>query len=404
MKYEWLLALLIALSPVAAAGLELDAIRYDPTVIASGDEVDIIVQFHHEVTGATLDRVNNPDYAFSVRLEPDDDISRDYVQILDATGDDVRGMVLTGGYYNKRFRVKIDSDAPAANYEFRLTGIWEYQGQELEDSQFLRFQMPVKKQGIVLGLGTQQSTPADVRPGDAYVNLQTVIYNSGEKRASDVEIQVFSPEGITPSYSNNNRIYISDVMPGESALADIYIDVNEDVEPGVYDLVYEVLYRDEDRNEFAEELEAALYVRERPDLQVETTFSQGTIRGEGVIEALITNTGTEEAEFIDARLLLDSAQPFTAQRRSEYIGTLAPGESSPVRFTVDVHRDAELREYDLTLILRAKGDTDKGNDNIYSYNRNVRLNIDEDAPNTFLYVGAGIFAALIIFGLWRKLR
>ena len=44
---------------------------------------------------------------------PDDAISQNYLTIQDPLGDDIKGAVFSGGFYNKRFRVKVDSDAPA---------------------------------------------------------------------------------------------------------------------------------------------------------------------------------------------------------------------------------------------------------------------------------------------------
>ena len=71
--------------------LVLDTIQFDPAIIAAGDEVDIVVQFHHDTSSLERQWVGNEDYTFAVMLESDDSLTKNYVTLQDAEGDDLRG-------------------------------------------------------------------------------------------------------------------------------------------------------------------------------------------------------------------------------------------------------------------------------------------------------------------------
>ena len=396
--------LLIILSAVSMADLQLDNIQFDPAIIASGDEVDIVIQYHDSGT-SKMDKAGNRDYTFDVRIEPDDTLTKEYVTIQDAEGDDVQGFIFKGEYYNKRFRVKVNNNAPAGNYEFKLTGQWYYKGVIEGSSQYLRFKMPVKKEGIVIDIATLETIPSEVRPGDNYVKIEAQVENTGQKDAKAVEINLLLPDGLKSSYTNNNRIWVGLVNAGESKKMTFFVDLDEHAEPKSYTLQAHFSYMDLDDNIYQKTVSIPFLVKTRPYLEVVSFEGKGRAGSQGTLRIILKNTGTESAEAVDVRILKQSSQPFSFDVRSDYIGELEPGEEGTAIFPIDVTRDAAIKDHDFKVLIRAKGDSDEGDDTIYTFNRRATFTVSGVAPNKLLWagiIGVILIGIVIILNIRRK--
>jgi len=397
--------LVVALLPGASAVLKLDSIQFDPAIIAAGDEVDIVVQYHHESVEEE-NMIGNTDYTFKVLLEPDDTLTKDYVIVQDAEGDDVAGSIYTSGYYNKRFRVKVMNNAPAGNYEFKLSGRWFKDGEPLDTYQYVRFMMPVKKEGIILNIASLDTLPAEVRPGDNYVEVSAMVENVGEKDAKSVEITLDTPEGIDASYTSNNRIWSGRVNAGESKPATFFVDLDEAAGSGVYDIEFQMKYMDIDNNQYSKTIKLPFLVKSRPYIEVAKSEGEGLAGGDGKLYITVKNTGEESAEAVDVRIIKQNSQPFTMDVRSDYIGELEPGEEGLAVFDLGIDRDAEAKEYYFKVLVRSKGDSDEGDDNIYTYNRRAEFDVTGQAPNNLRNYGvaaaAGVVVLIGVNAIWRK--
>ncbi len=390
-----LFAVALVAIPSASAGLALDQITFDPAIIAAGDTVDIVIQYRDNAVPDDDSRIGDPDYTFRVRIAPDDELTRDYVTIEDAQGDNTHGSVLRGAYYSKRFRVRVDTDAPAGSYEFRLIGQWYKNGAPEGGEQSVRFQMPVKREGIILDVASLTTLPLEVRPGDNYVEIHTFLENVGEKDAKFVEVVLESPEGIEPSYSDNNRVWAGRVNSGEQKETVFSLDLDEDLKPGVHMIRYQLSYMDVDDNMYSKSIELPLRVKGRPYLEVVSSKGTAYAGSNGQLQVVIKNTGSESAESVDVRIIKQNAQPFSIDVRSDYIGELETGEEGTAIFEIDVSPDAAIKEHDLKLLIRSKGDSDEGDDTIYTYNRRAAFTVDGKAPNKLLWTG-GIAGAIIV--------
>ena len=393
-----MLFVLLGSIATAQAGLELRSISYDPPIIVSGDEVDIVIQYQDTAVPDNDGRVGDSTYTFHVRLEPDDSLTEGYVTIQDSVGDTTHGSELQGAMYNRVFRIKIDDDAPAGNYEFRLVGQWYKDGAPEGGEQFVRFRMPVKREGIILGISTIETVPAQVRPGDNYVKITGYLDNSGEKRAKSIEVTMETPEGIDASYSNNNRVWAGSLAAGEQKVVNFYVDVDEDADPGVRQLDYRLHYMDVDDNRYSKTITLPLLIKERSYIEVLENTAEGLAGGDVQLRVRVKNTGQQSAEAVDVRIIKQNSQPFTVDVRSDYIGELEPGEEGVAVFDIGVRRDAELKEHDLKLLIRAKGDSEEGDDTIYTYNRRATIHVTDEAPNYLLGFGlAGAALAGAVF-------
>ncbi len=389
---------LIALGGVsnASAVLKMDSIQFDPAIVAAGDEVDIIIQYHTTVSIEEEDKVDNANYTYKVTLEPDDDLARDYVTFIDAEGDDLHGRVYSGDYYNKVFRIKVANNAPAGNYEFKLSGRWYYNGEPEPTSNYIKFKMPVKKEGIVLNVASIVTIPSEVRPGDNFVEMKAYVENSGEKDAKAVELRLVLPEGLTSSYTNNNRLWIGRVNAGEQKEATFFIDVDDDIEPQTYDIRYLMQYADIDNNNYQKSETIQFLVKERPYLVITNCSGAGLAGSSGKLRITVKNVGTESAESVDVRLIKQNSQPFSFDVRSDYIGELEPGEEGVAIFDIDIDREAEVKNYSFKLIIRSAGDSDEGDDNIYTYNRRATFKVTGKTPNTLKDAGLALLVLVVI--------
>lgn len=388
-------ALLVVVSPIASAELQLDTIQFDPAIISSGDEVDIVVQFHQSVGAQDDNRLGNPAYTFNVFLSPDDDMVKKYITVLDSEGDDFRGMILSKGTYNKRFRVKVNADAPAGSYEFKLSGQWYFNSVPEGGSQFIRFMMPVKRQGIALSVSNLISLPEKIRSGDKEILLKAEISNSGEKTAKNVRLSITYPNKISSSYTNNNQLTLGVIEAGEKRDVQLYIDTDNALKSGVYQIGYTLSYEDTDNNAYTSRASFPIVIHKKPHVVVSKVEGGGFAGGNAQLKVTLTNTGDGVADATDARIIKQSSQPFEMDVRSDYVGQLNPNESAIALFTLHILPDAEIKDHRLTLLIRAKGDAEEGDENIYTFTESATLNVKGKLPNRYPWY-AVIFSAIVL--------
>lgn len=389
------LTIAIFVVPVVNASLVLDRIQFDPAIITAGDEVDIIIYYHDDATSENDNKIGNPDYSFKTWIEPDDTVSEDHILILDAEGDNLYGTVYSGQQYNKKFRVKILSNAPSGSYEMKLLGQWYKEGVPFGSIMSVKFEMNVKKEGIILNIASLETVPSEIRPGDNYVKILTRIENVGSKDAKAIELDVTTPTGITASYSNNNRVWIGRLNAGESKEFTTFIDVEENITPGLYYVKYDYTYSDLDDNKYTKDQLIPLRIKESPYLEIVDVKGEGAAGTKTKLYVTVKNTGTESAELVDVRIMKQSVQPFAVDVRSDYIGELAPGEEGTAVFEINILSEAAVKEHDLKVLIRAKGDSDEGDDNIYTFIRNASINVTP-AKNTKLTYAIGIVVVALI--------
>ena len=397
------IVLLGILIPSSFAALSLDDVQFDPVIISAGDTVDVIVQYHDEFLDDNSPKENNPEYTFKIRIDTDDTLSSKYVTIFDEYGERDGNIVFEGKYYNDVFRVKVAYDAPAGDYRMKLVGQWYRNGAKVGGPQVIKFFMPVKKEGIVLDVSNIVTLPSEVRPGDNFVKLIANIENVGQKDAKSVEINLNMPEGISASYTNNNRIWAGRLNAGESKEVTFFVDLDDDLESGVKNLGYTFNYLDIDDNSYVETGDLPFLVKKRPDLEI--TKSEGVVKAgdSGILKIHVKNVGEESAEAVDVRLLLQNSQPFNLDIRSDYIGELQPGEEGVAIFKIDANSDASEKKHSIKVSIRSKGDSDEGDDNIYTYSRRAELVVKGKATNYLFYIGVGLLIIVsIIFVLKRK--
>ena len=408
------IALFLLSVNMVSANIEVEGISFDPAIIAAGDEVDITVNFREFVSPGSSSNIeaNEPEYSLNVFLEPSDTISEKHITILDAEGDSNIGHLFASGVWKKTFRVKVNNDAVPANYELKLRFQYEKNGVPEDASLVHKFILPVKHEGIVLGIANIVTDPSAVRPGDDFVEITTYVENSGSKSAKSIEAKLSIPDGLEHSYSDNNRKWVGALSPNESKQLSFFINIDENADSEQFALDLDLNYEDLDNNDYIKKLSFPLLVKERPNIEVVDVKGDGKAGSKITLEVTLKNIGTEDAEAVDARIIKQSSQPFSFDLRSNYVGELKVGETGKAIFTINIDKEAEQKEHSLKLLIRAKGDSDKGNNDIYTFNRRAIVNVDGKKVNPVVgmvvgvqdngankVVGIGIILAIVVAGL-----
>lgn len=396
-------ALLIIVAPVSAT-VVLDSTSTDPAVIGSGDEVLLSVNFHDDGE-QRYDKVNDGTFLLDTWLEPGDTASERYVTILDGNGDRSIGHLFYGQAWTKTFRIKFDNDAPAGTYQFKTMFQYMKDGVPYGSPITEYLTLQVSKQGVIMGLANIVTSPTRVQPGDDYVAITAYLENAGRKDAKMTEFTLDLPEGFTASYANNNRYWAGYVAASEQEELTAYVDVADAVTAGVYEFVAHISYADIDDNIYETQVIFPLRVQDKPVLNVVESSGELLAGGKGELRVSVRNDGTETAENVDVRLIKESDQPFDLDARSDYIGTLLPGEEGVAVFPLSARSGATVKEHSFTVTLRAKGDSDRGDDDIYVFSDRATLTVSGAAPNYLLWVGLVVLALIvlgILFGIGRK--
>ncbi|PLW79374.1 hypothetical protein C0585_08160 [Candidatus Woesearchaeota archaeon] len=386
--------------------ISLDGVSFDPAIISAGDEVDIILNFQDmsALFSSNSDFSNDGEYKLHVWIEPSDTVTKNYVTFLDAEGDRNIGHLFTGDVWRKNFRIKVADNAPVGTYELKAVFQYEVDGKLSDEIQEKYFTMNVKKEGIVLDLTNINTVPAQIKPGDNFVQLNLYLENSGLKDAKNVEVSLNLPENMDHSYSTN-QVYAGLVAMSSSSQITFNIDLNEDLEPGMHELVFNIDYKDLDNNEYNKMITLPLFVQSKPLIEVVESSGSGLAGSSGELVLKIKNIGDETAESVDVRIIKQNSQPFDFDVRSNYIGELEPDEEGLAFFEIDIKSDAEEKVHDFKVLIRAKGDSDEGDDTIYTYSRRAKFEVDGVAPNNVLRLGIaiGVIAAIfIIYSMFIK--
>ncbi|MBR9693189.1 hypothetical protein GOV07_04665 [Candidatus Woesearchaeota archaeon] len=398
---------LVLLAQLVSATVVIDSTSTDPSVIAAGDEVLLSVNFHDD-SEQTYSNANRENFRLSAELMPGDTVSEQYITILDGKG--AVGHLFIGKTWTKTFRVKVQNDAPVGTYQFKMRFQYYKDDLPFESPQNGFFTISVNKEGIILNLANIVTTPSEVRPGDNYVVLNTYLENSGRKDAKAVEFTMKMPEGFTAPYSNDNRIWAGYIAAGEQKVLTTYFNVDETVRPGSYDFNARFSYHDNDDNAYEKNVTFPVLVRDKPVIVITKSEGELFAGGKGELRVTLKNIGSEKAESVDVRLVKESSQPFAFDARSDFVGTLQPGEEATAVFMLKADPEAAIKKHSFTALVRAKGDSDKGDDNIYTFSREASIDVTGKRPNPLLYVGAGALIIVILvllistFGKRKKKR
>lgn len=241
------------------------------------------------------------------------------------------------------FEFDVDPDADHGEYEMEIVVSYAYvdeEGQEDTETLEAAYEFEIMKNAEV----------HDIDPVWAGVNNQDVeveIENVGITVLEDIELTLDTPAGIS---LRDEMAYIpGTLVPGETRTAHFRIDVDNDVDPDIYDIEY-TLETTRDDVEIEEEDEIELPVDFTPRITMEEDDEIEVEQGEREVtfDTTFVNTGNVDLIDVHVSLITDDYYFVEAVDHYEYgedivdpvipLGDLDVGDEEELEFTVGLHR------------------------------------------------------------------
>lgn len=391
---NYLLAtLIVVLLPLVAATPNLKSVSYDPAIITAGDRVNITTSLHERLLAESVEDGSNLD----ISLRADNKLTEDYIVIEDDT--DTPIYLPPGGRWNQRFQVRVRENAPTGEYDFNIVMNITKDGETYTSTS--TFTMPVDREGVDVNGHLTTTEPKDIRPGDDTAKLVVAWTNTGNKPIEELTMTPSLPEGVEPSYSEDESFYVNRLETGVESEKRVSIDVDENTSPGRHTAFFTTTYEDESGNRYDEDIAIPIRIEGRPDLNVVTTETNVTSGATNQVSITIENTGSQDAETVSARTIIERSQSINAEDRSLYIGEIESGENRTVTFDITVD-DNTLGSEQLRVQLRATGDSEEGDSSVYTWTETTMLSVADTSSSGLPYIGGA--GALIVLGVYAYRR
>ncbi len=401
-------ALLFAFAPASGAP-QLQGTSFDPSFISAGDRVNI---------SANIRAVDYPDKNWDseknlkATLKPGNRLTREYVTI-EENRDQSIGFLYPQGIWNQRYQVKIDSGAPTGSYGFEIHMQYLEDGQPVEiqtgeDSYnftvIRKFSIPVDNEGVGISGNVRETSPPTPRPGDDHIQVSMSFTNTGNKPVEEVEIRPNSLESVKPAFSEDEKFFIDRLNTGKSAEKTISLEIDEDTDPGLKTVDLETEFEDISGNTYTETVELPLRIEGRPDLELVEKERKMRAGQTQTLDLKVRNQGEQDAESVTARLLAERTQPFKLEDRSGYIGEIESGEEGSAALRLTADRSASLKEHNIKIQLRANGDSEEGDESVYTYTDQVDIDLTSRTQSPLIYLGILLAVLVAGFGAFRYVR
>ena len=232
----------------------------------------------------------------------------------------------------------------------------------------------------MLNVGDVTTDPTTIRPGDENVEIRAVIENSGEAAAKDIEAQlVFDDDTFKPSWSGTARSYMGRLNSGEKGEAVFHIDLAENIAAGTHNIPLQVTYKDTKGNEYEVLRAVTILVKPKPDFEIVSYYTEPALISAAdtdvVLHVQIKNIGSEKAESASVRMMGEADVPFDYDVKSDFVGNLKIGETGEAILKFGVDKDAVPKGYPIGIEIRCTGDRDLGDDNVYIFNKEIKVDV-----------------------------
>jgi hypothetical protein len=256
---------------------------------------------------------------------------------------------------------------------------------------------------VLLGISNVITTPKEIKPGNTYVRIDTTITNNGHGEAKDINVHLKTEYPFKDSWSNANYKDIGTLSGGESKDVSFTIDIDKNAPPKHYKIPVEIEYLDIFNKKHNITKTIDIYIKPKPIIEIipeEYTVKAGT---ENTVLIHVKNTGNEKAENVKITAIKNSAQPFDYPTKSDTVGTLKPGENGTGAIVIDVDKNAVAKDYIITIEIRAVGDREEGDDNVYITQKSIKVKVENNSIS-YLPIEIGLIVILVVVGLYYYKR
>ncbi len=263
------------------------------------------------------------------------------------------------------------------------------------------------KGDAIINVGKVYTDPAHVRPGDEDVEIHAQIWNSGEADAKDVEARLICNEQFEPSWSGTDRYYMGKLDSGISEETLFHVDIADNVEAGTYSLPLVIRFKDFGNREYQGVMSVDILVERKPELEILSSYTEPRNISAGnyvILHVRVQNVGSEEAESVSVRVTGEADLPFDFAVKSDHVGNLKVNATGDAILEFDVDKDAAKRIYPLGLEIRCVGDRDLGDDKVYTFDKQIQVEVTSSSSSIPGFECLFILIALILTFIMRRKR
>ncbi|MBN1456209.1 MAG: COG1361 S-layer family protein [Methanomicrobia archaeon] len=233
---------------------------------------------------------------------------------------------------------------------------------------------------VVLNVGDITTDPTDIRPGSENVEIRAFIENSGEAAAKDIDVQLLLEDGsFTASWSGTDRSYLGRLNSGEKSEAVFHLDLLESTTSGQLSIPLRISYKDTSGQDYEVLRELVIQVKPKPDFEIVSYATEPASIGLGstgvALSMTVRNIGSEDAESASVRMTGEADVPFDYDVKSDFVGNVDIGDEGEAIVKFDVDDDAVPRVYPIGIEIRCTGDRDLGDDNVYIFNKELKVEV-----------------------------
>ena len=305
------------------------------------------------------------------------------------------------------FRLKSDERLENGIYPLKIS--IEYlstpNDEKLSDERIIGVNILGKEHIIISKIST---SPTRVLPGTNNVEVTFEVENIGSGSARYVILKPMPRDPFELSETSEQIINLGTLRQGDSAKTSFKINVRENTKGGTYEIPVKIEYKDASGESKEELIKIPIIVKEKPKIEIEDVrFDKSPIQGEDIrVYIRLKNIGGEQAENVVIEGVVKADQPFTLPKRSDYVGTLDPGQEGEGVLELGIDRNAIPKEYTIQIRIRAVGDKESGDDNVYVFEKSITIPVEENikARNTLRLAGVivGILTAIVILWTYRR--
>jgi len=252
------------------------------------------------------------------------------------------------------------------------------------------------------------TSPSRVLAGINNVEINFEVENIGSGSARYVILKPMPEEPFELSETSEQIINIGTLRQGDSAKATFKVNVKEGARGGTYEIPVKIEYKDSSGNTREDVIKIPIIVNEKPKITVEkVSFDKTPRQGEEVLVYIkVKNIGGEQAENVIIQGIVKADQPFTLSKRSDYIGTLDSGKEGEGVLELSIANNAIPKDYTIQVRIRAVGDKESGDDNVYVFEESITIPVKENIKTKSnlraFGVLVGILALVVILWTYWK--
>ena len=399
--FTCLIAPAIAGTKYMAGSPELSAYISGTNEFTPGKEVQLTIVIENTglnefkfVQSGIVDRDDNPNTAkfLTVRIQPGNAplVIKSDPQMLG----DLKGATSA----NAIFTTKINSDAPAGNYnlpvDLSYTYLYSADQHGVDTIQYYyktvnqTILLPIKIKPVV-SITVLSAIPEHLNVGtEGYVNMK--IKNTGSETGTKSIVKVIR-NGNSPIIPTDSSVYVGDFTPGSVVDCRYKLSVSKDAQKQTYPVDVVVVYQNNEGDFVTSRSDTVgIPVGGKAYFAVVSPPAEMNPGNKKVITIVYKNTGDTTVKSAQARI--SAVDPFTSNDDIAYIGDLKPGESRTVSYIVSVDRSATIKEYGLDSEIRYRDELD----NTYiSDTMKVKVNVTTPAGMTAI-LSNPIYLSIIV--------